>query len=69
MEKPFTLIVQEMEQEIVNVINKSNIPAYNIKLSLQNIYNEVDRIDKEEINKYNKYMEEQKKESDKKCKK
>ena len=39
MEKPFTLIIKEMEEEIIKIINKSNLPAYNIKLSLQNIYN------------------------------
>lgn len=67
MEKPFTLIIKEMEEEIIKIINKSNLPAYNIKLSLQNIYNEVDRIDKEEISKYNEYIKNKsnKKESDK----
>ncbi len=67
MEKPFTLKMEELQNEITQKINKANIPAYCIKAMLKELFEMVDRIDKEEINRYNEYMENkpQKKESDK----
>ena len=62
MNKPFTLKIQEVEKEIVEIINSSQLPAFALKQILQGIYNEVDRIDNEEIK---KYQEETEKESDK----
>lgn len=62
MDKPFTLKIQETEKEIVEIINSSQLPAFVLKQILQGIYNEVNRIDEEEIK---KYQEETEKESDK----
>ena len=64
MNKPFSLIVQETQQGIVEIINKSQLPAYVLKKMLQEIYTEVERIESEEIKKYNEEQE-TKKESDK----
>lgn len=62
MNKPLSLMAQETEQEIVEIINKSQLPAYVLKKMLQEIYSEVERIESEEIKKYNE-------EQDKKVKK
>ena len=66
MNKPFTMRIQEAEQKIVEIINNSQLPAYVLKNILQRIYEEVERVDNEEITKYNEEQEKsQKKESDK----
>jgi len=66
MDKPFTLKIQEVEKEIVEIINNSQLPAYVLKNILQGIYAEIERVDNEEIAKYNEAQEKsQKKESDK----
>ena len=66
MNKPFTIQIQETEQNIVEIINNSQLPAYVLKNILQGIYAEIDRVDNEEIAKYNEEQEKsQKKESDK----
>ena len=63
MDKPLSLQVQETEKEVVEVINKSQLPAYVLKTILERIYNEIDKIEKEEIKKYSD--KQIKKESDK----
>lgn len=66
MNKPFTLQAQETEKEIVEIVNSSQLPLLVLKQILQGIYNEIDRVDNEEIAKYNEEQEKsQKKESDK----
>lgn len=66
MNKPFSLIVQETEQGIVEIINKSQLPAYVLKKILQEIYAEVERVESEEMKKYNEEQDKKtKKESDK----
>ena len=67
MEKPFTLKMEELQNEITQKINKANIPAYCIKAMLKELFEMVDSIDKEEISKYNEYIKDKlnKKESDK----
>ena len=62
MDKPFTLKVQEFENEIVEKINSCQLPKLILKQILNKIYTELDRIEKEEIE---KYQESLKKESDK----
>lgn len=52
MEKPFTIKVQETEQEIIKVINNSNLPAYVLKTIFQNLYNQLEEIDNKEMQKY-----------------
>lgn len=63
MNKPFTILVQETEQKIVEDINNSQLPVYVVKNIFINLINQLDNIDKKEIEEYNK------KESEKKCKK
>lgn len=52
MDKPFTLKIQETEKKIVEIINSSQFPAFVLKQILQGIYNEIDKVDMEEIQKY-----------------
>jgi hypothetical protein len=67
MDKPLTLKMEELQNEITQKINEANIPAYCIKTMLRELYEEVDSIDKEEIQRYNEYIKNKpnKKESDK----
>lgn len=58
MEKPFTIKVQEIEQEIIKIINKSELPAYVLKTMFQNIYNQIEMIDNEEMKKYAESLKE-----------
>lgn len=64
MNKPFTLIVQETEQKLIEVINNSKLPAYSLKILLKGIFEELERVDNEEIQKYLQDQEKEK-ESDK----
>lgn len=52
IEKPFTLKCKETEENIVQSINNSGLPAYVLKTILQSIYNQIDKIDNEEIQRY-----------------
>lgn len=70
MDKPFTIKVQEAEQELIKIIEKSSLPVYVLKIILQNLYNQLDLIDNKEMQKYAdslklKQEKSQKKESDK----
>lgn len=67
MNKPFTLQVQEAQQEIVNTINKSNLPAYVLKIILKELYQQVEQLEINEIETYKQQEEKKpkKKESDK----
>ena len=67
MNKPFTLQVQETQQEIVNTINKSNLPAYVLKIILKELYQQVEQLELNEIETYKQTQEKKpkKKESDK----
>lgn len=53
LQKPFSLIVSTTEENLVNIINQSNLPAYCLKIILERIYNKLEQLDKEEIEKYN----------------
>lgn len=70
MEKPFTIKVQETEQEFIKTIEKSSLPVYVLKTIFQNLYNQLDLMDNKEMEKYAdslkaKQEKSQKKESDK----
>lgn len=60
--KPFTIIVQETEQQIVDTINKSNLPVYVLKNILSGINKQLNDIEQQEIEKY--YNEQENKELD-----
>jgi len=66
MNKPFSVLVNETEQGIVEIINKSGLPAYCIKTILNNMLIQVSNIEQQEIK---AYQEEQRKESEKNDKK
>ena len=52
MNKPLSLKAEELKNEIINKINNIELPAYCIKIILENIYKEIDNIDKKEIEDY-----------------
>ena len=58
MEKPFTLRVEELEQQIIKAVNTSELPAFCVKTILQSILKEVENIDVQEIAKYQKEQKE-----------
>lgn len=50
--KPFTLLVKETEEELVKIINSSNIPAFCLKQILSNLYNQLNELENQEIKDY-----------------
>lgn len=60
MNKPFTIKVQETEQEIIKIINNSELPAYVLITMLQNLITNIKDIDNKEINKYIDALKEKK---------
>ena len=67
MNKPFTLQVQETEEQLVKTLNNSNLPAYVLKQILKELYQQIEQIELKEIETYNQEQEKKpkKKESDK----
>jgi hypothetical protein len=67
MNKPFTLIVKETEEKIVETINNSNLPAYVLKKILQDLFQQLEIAEQNEIEKYNEELKNNanKEESDK----
>ena len=53
MNKPFTLIVQETQENIIKEIELSKLPVYVLKQIIGDIYNQLSSIEKNEIEKYN----------------
>lgn len=54
MEKPFTLKVEDLKNNIINIINEAKMPSFVVKNVLQAIYQEVNKIEQEEIENYKK---------------
>lgn len=44
MNKPFSLLVQETKQELINIINKSNLHPSVMEMIIKEIYLEVNRL-------------------------
>ena len=70
MEKHFTVKVNDTKKEIIDIINKANLPALVLKIILKDIYEEIESIEQQEIQEYYDKIDEQKnatieKESDK----
>jgi len=67
MNKPFTLVVKEVEEKIVETINNSNLPAYVLKKILQDLFQQLEIAEHNEIEKYNEELKNNanKEESDK----
>lgn len=51
MKKPFSLMVQETKQELVDIINKSNLHPSVIEMIVKDIYWEVNRLNIETLKK------------------
>jgi len=68
MNKPLTLAVQETEQQIVEIINNSGLPAFCLKSILRNLYEQTSSIEQQEIMTYQNKLKEES-ENDKKTKK
>lgn len=60
MEKPFTLRINDFINDITEVINNAEFPAYVVKNILEMIYKNVCEIDEQEINAYNEKIKESK---------
>lgn len=67
IEKPIILKLKELEEEIIKLINSSEIPAFILKPMFEKLLNQLQIIEQEELeNETKKYNEQlQKKESDK----
>lgn len=67
IEKPIILKLKELEEEIIKLINSSEIPAFILKPMFEKLLNQLQIIEQEELEsetkKYNEQL--QKKESDK----
>lgn len=63
MEKPLTLLVQELEQKLIDNINESKLPHYVIMKVLESIHKQVQENDTEIIKQY--FQEEEQKKSKK----
>lgn len=53
MNEPLTLKVNKTEEKMIEIINKSNLPAFVLKIIIEKIYNEIFEIEQQEIEKYN----------------
>lgn len=62
MEKPTIIKLKETEQQIVDVINKCEIPAFVLKPTIEKILMQLELLEKQEyeteLKKYNKTLEE-----------
>ena len=70
MEKPSSVLIRETEEEIIKVINSSNLPPFCIRKMLEPMIEQLRNLENEEIANYYKKLEEKKekeksKESDK----
>ena len=69
MQKPFSLMIKETEEEIIKTINNSNIPIFCLKQVLSNLYNQLDDLEKKEIEEYQKSLEDKKENKESEMKK
>lgn len=54
MNKPITIKAKELSDNLIKVINESELPIYILKIELEKIYNELSRMENEEIANYEK---------------
>ena len=52
MEKPFSLKIKELKEQIIDVINNSKMPVYVLIKLFQDICNELEQYDIQEIQNY-----------------
>ena len=60
MNIPFTLQVQETEEQLVKTLNNSNLPAYVLKNILKELYQQIEQLEINEIEKYKQKNEKRK---------
>ena len=65
MERPLTLIIQDLREKLIKEINESGLPHYVIMKILEEIYKQVQENDTEIIKQYFKSQEEEQKKSKK----
>ena len=61
-DKPFTLIVRETEEKIVEVLNNSKLPAYTMMTLLKGLYEQISIMDNQEIENYKTQLQKEEKE-------
>lgn len=69
IEKPMILKLKEFEDNIIQLINESNIPSFILKNTIEKILNQLQIIEQQELENAIKLYNENIKEGDKKCKK
>ena len=52
MEKPFSIKIRELKEQLVKIINNSKMPVYVLIKVFQDISNELEQYDIQEIQKY-----------------
>lgn len=62
MEKPFTLKINDLKEEVVKLLNEANVPCYVLKNVMYEIIRMIEETDGQEITKY--FNEKQKKKGD-----
>ena len=60
MEKPFSIKIREIKEQIVEIINNSKMPVYILIKLFQDICNELEQYDMLEIQKYENEEKEKK---------
>lgn len=65
MEKPINLKVKEFEEQLVKLINESNIPAFITKVSVEKILRQLEILERKEFEISAKEYQESLKESEK----
>lgn len=60
MNKPFTLKLEDLKNQLVEDINNAELPAFNVQIILQEIYRTIEELDKQEIDNYYKEIEKSK---------
>lgn len=58
MEKPIEIIIDETENKIAEILNKSGLPLFCIKMILNDFLNQVIKLQNQEIEKYKKETKE-----------
>ena len=49
MEKPLNLKLKEIKEQIANIINQANLPAYILKPIVKEFYNQLEILEQQEL--------------------
>ena len=63
--KPISLMVNETNEKIIEIINQSNLPVYCLKQLVKELLMQIENLEKQEIEEYYKEELSKEKESDK----